>query len=154
MTVSADITRAQTRAVEALVAGARLDAAAASAGVSVRTLRRWRRIPGFDSALRAAQDEAFSSALSELRAGTLDAVRSLREVTVSENSPATARVAAARCMIELAIRSWESREPESPAAMHEVTKAHLERKLREFLRSRGAGRRTPEHQEKQVAAAP
>jgi hypothetical protein len=144
---SADITRAQARAVEALVAGARPDAAAASAGVSARTLRRWKRTPGFDSALRAAQDEAFSSALRELRAATLDSVRSLREVAANENSAPTARVAAASCVIELAIRSWESKAPESPAAMQDVIKARLEQKLEQFLRSRGAGRQPSERED-------
>jgi hypothetical protein len=112
MAGSTDITQRQARAVEALVAGARLDAAAASAGVSVRTLRRWRKEPQFESALRAAQDDAFSSARSELRAAALDAVRALREVTC-EGSPAAARVAAARCVLDLAIRSRETDDLES-----------------------------------------
>ncbi len=108
MTAEADeITRRQGRALDALVAGATLCAAAASAGVTERTLRRWRRDQRFAGALRKAQDQAFAEARRELRAASLDAVRALRSVASDSSSPAPARVSAAKCVVELALRSRE-----------------------------------------------
>ena len=110
MAAPAEVTSRQRRALDALLVGATLDAAAASARVSSRTLRRWRAESPFATLLRDAQDEAFEFARSGVRAATLDAVEALREVVRDHAGAASARVSAAKCILEVALRSRESDE--------------------------------------------
>jgi hypothetical protein len=68
----------QQRALAALLAGETVQRAAAAAGVSDRTVRRWREQPAFVEALEAAQRELHAEVTARLRALTkqaLDAVR-------------------------------------------------------------------------------
>jgi transposase-like protein len=106
----------ERRAVEALLAGASHEAAAAAAGVSPRTLRRWVRLPRFAAALRAAQAQAFDEALGVLRASALDGVHALREVASDCEAPAAARVAAARALLEEGRKAIEVDEIEGRLA--------------------------------------
>jgi hypothetical protein len=97
----------QRRAVGALAGGASLISAAALVGVSERTLRRWRTQSLFAEELVRAESETFSLARREIRGATLAASRALREIASDAALPAGARVSAARCLIEFALRSWE-----------------------------------------------
>ena len=104
---TAMLTRRKERAIEALLAGASRSAAAAAAGVSERTLRRWSHEETFQAALRQAQGRAFDAALGELRGSALDGVRVLREVATDATAPHAARVTAARALLEEARRAVE-----------------------------------------------
>ena len=108
----AELTPRKLRAAEALVAGASHHMAAASVGMSGRTLRRWLQDPEFIGVLESLRRIAFDEAMGLLRASALDAVRSLRSVLSDGHAPAPARVTAARAILELAVRSHEMNEIE------------------------------------------
>lgn len=100
-----DLAEEQVRAVEALVGGATLAVAAAAAGVSERTLRRWRRQLRFREAVRMARRDAFADGIAAIRSALMEAARALRAVASDVQAPAQARVNAARAIIDTALRS-------------------------------------------------
>ena len=65
-------------AIAALLKNATLAEAAASVGMSERTLRRWLRDPQFAADHRAAQREALDFAIAGLKQATGEAVATLR----------------------------------------------------------------------------
>lgn len=86
MTENVRLTERQQRAVLAVLAHPRLSDAAHAAGVSDRTLRRWRAAPPFARAVRDAARDADRAAVDSLRAAQVDAVRVLREALTDESS--------------------------------------------------------------------
>ena len=96
------LTLRQQTAAEVLATGAGLETAAAAAKVSLRTLRRWRRLEPFSAAVREARQASLEEARSLLRSAALDAVRALQEVVSDGESPPAARVAAARVVLQIA----------------------------------------------------
>lgn len=91
-----DLSLPQRRAIDAMIAGRSQMDAAAEAGVSRSTLRRWLQRPHVRSAYRDAQaaavEEAAALGLSRIRAA-METVLALME---SDETPAAVRLAAAR----------------------------------------------------------
>ncbi len=136
MAVPAEVTSRQRRALDALLLGTTLEAAAASAGVSARTLRRWRAEPPFAARLRDAQDQAFEFARNGVRAAALDAVEALREVVRDRAGAASARVSAAKCILDVALRSREVDELVARVdAMEQLTRDREEARAHEGIAS-------------------
>ena len=105
---SADnLTPRRQKAVEALLAGASCEAAARTARVDPRTLRRWKRAPDFCEALKQGQRAMFDEALGVLRASALSAARALREVVEDRTAAPPVRVGAARVLLEQSMRAVE-----------------------------------------------
>jgi hypothetical protein len=113
----------QRRGVAAVLAEPTLDDAARAAGVATRTLRRWRAEPAFAQALEAAAGEAFDEALARVRGIAGAAVETLREVMTDPAAPASARVSAARCVLERADRDAPRPEAEAPSVDSEAAAA-------------------------------
>ena len=113
MAAKPDSEAQKRRAIEALVSGSSRAAAAAGAGVSQRTLRRWACSDDFAAALRAAYKQSFTDALRVLRGAAIDAVRALREVASDREAPPPARVAAARAILEEGRKAIELDETEA-----------------------------------------
>jgi len=70
--------RKRDLAIAALLAKATLAEAAASVGVSEKTLRRWLQDPDFAAEHRAAQRQAVDLAIARLKQATGEAVATLR----------------------------------------------------------------------------
>jgi hypothetical protein len=102
------------RALVALLSEPTLDAAAAAARVGVRTLRTWRSEPAFAAALETAAADAFGHALARVRGLASEAVETLHRVMRDPAAPASAKVAAARTVLERADR--DAPRPDAPAA--------------------------------------
>ncbi len=96
------LTRLQGRAVAALLTSRTITDAAAAAGVSERTLRRWLAAEPFALAYRAASRESAREATSALLSAQREAVDVLRQC-LRDGTPAT-RVRAARALLELGVR--------------------------------------------------
>ena len=79
----------------ALLAGASLEEAAEAAGVSRRTLIRWRHAPEFQARLRTISDDAFSHARDMLRASLPRAVATMTGFLASTDDGIKLRAAAA-----------------------------------------------------------
>lgn len=71
-------------------------------GCSLRTLRRWRRLPTFVDAVTDARAETITHARKRLAASTTHAVRVLASIADDETKPAAARVSAARTILTTA----------------------------------------------------
>ena len=102
----------QERAITAFVAGATLDEAAAAAGVSRRTISRWRQDPGFISRLQAVGQGALTEARSMLKACLPKAVSTLAALLTSTDD--AIRLRAASVLIK-------GLQPEQPADAEAVS---------------------------------
>jgi hypothetical protein len=92
-------------AIVALLAEATIEKAAAKAGVSLATLKRWLRDPVFAGAFRAARRELVETAITRLQQTTTSAVSTLYE---SLHAPQSAvRVRAAAIILEQSLRATE-----------------------------------------------
>jgi len=98
------------KAVQLLVSGVSLREAAAQLRISDRTLRRWCKRPEFQAALQEGQKEAWGHMVRRLRALGDQAVTTLREVMADTDASPSSRVAAARFVIETALRLTELTE--------------------------------------------
>lgn len=112
----ASLSRKQQRAVAALVSEPTVGAAARVAGVGETTLHRWLRQPEFAEALRAARNEAFGAALASVQQAAVEAVQTLRGVMADPDTPPSSRVAAARSVLDIALKAHDLQEIEERLA--------------------------------------
>ena len=98
MTGTDPLSRRQDRAVHALLTARTVHEAAVQAGVSERTLRRWRAQPGFAASVRDAGRDLSRSATAALLGARLEAVSVLRTAMV-DGDPSI-RVRAAGLVLE------------------------------------------------------
>jgi phage terminase small subunit len=106
------LTARQVKAIEALLTEPNATAAATVAGVSKPTIFRWLANADFVAAYRDARMRLLESALAKLQATADDAVETLKTVMNSASAPAPARVSAARCVLEMALKSRDTLEVE------------------------------------------
>lgn len=99
------LTAKQWRAITALIATPTVQAAAAAANVTERTLYRWQQSAAFRSAFRVEARRVHGESTSGLLAASRDAVDTLRAALTSE-SPSV-RIRAARSILELASKAAE-----------------------------------------------
>ncbi|MEW5954706.1 MAG: transposase family protein [Bacillota bacterium] len=101
-------TRLQEAAIAALIASPSVEQAAEQIGVSATTMWRWLRDDqGFKEKYRLARQEVIGQAVAQLGAGCTDAAQSLRNIVNDSDAPASARVSAARVILEMAFRGVE-----------------------------------------------
>jgi len=81
--------------------------AAGAAGIGDVTLWRWMQIPEFKEQYRLARREAVSQAVGHLQGACSVAVVALKDIAQDVACPASARVSAARTVLELAIKGIE-----------------------------------------------
>lgn len=101
------LSRKQEAAIAALLTEPTIEAAARSIGVGERTIRRWMQLDGFRAQYRQARQALVEGAVSELQRASGEAVRVLREVAADPETPASARVAAARALLSEMYRGVE-----------------------------------------------
>ena len=101
------LSRNQERAISALLLHPSMSKAAAAAGVGEVTLWRWMQIPEFKEHYRLARREVVSQAVGHLQSACGVAVVALTDVFRDVNCPASARVSAARTVLELALKGIE-----------------------------------------------
>lgn len=101
------LSRKQEQAIVALIAQPSIPAAANVAGVGDATLWRWLQRPDFVRAYRDARRQVVEQALGEVQSATGEAVRTLRAVMSDASAPPASRVAAARAVLDTALRAVE-----------------------------------------------
>jgi len=101
------LTRKQEQAIAALLTTPTLKTAAAKAGIGEETLRRWMRHPGFTQAYLDARQTVLEQATAQLSQATGEAVLTLREVMGDVETASSARVTAARAVLEYAYKAQE-----------------------------------------------
>ena len=101
------LTPKQQKALAALLTEPTILAAAAKVGVNERTLHRWLEEPAFAVAYRTARREAVRQAVARLQQVSTHAVTVLVTVMASKDTPPATRVAAAKTVLETAIKAVE-----------------------------------------------
>jgi hypothetical protein len=100
--------RFETAFLSALLRKSTVAEAAREAGISDSTATRWLSDPAFKERLKSAQDEVINHSLSMLKLSASEALEVLRSVANDEVSPPSARVAAARTLLDGAFRAVET----------------------------------------------
>jgi hypothetical protein len=95
----------QEQVIICLLTAPTLGAAAQQAGVGLRTLMRWLTEPPFQQAYRAARAELIAQATSRLQQACGVAVTTLLRVMLEATSPPSARVAAARTVLDMSLKA-------------------------------------------------
>lgn len=108
-----NLTGKQQKAVLALLAEPTIGEAAQAATISERTLYRWLNEPSFCQAYREARRGAVKLVTGRLQQVAGRAVTTLDEVMRDPIAPAPARVAAAKAVLELAIKAVEVEDLEA-----------------------------------------
>ena len=96
--------RKQEEAIAALLSQPRVEDAARTVGVPVRTVYRWMREPEFAARYKEAHRAAFSQCTARLLQMSPAAVSTLGKIMVDANAPAASRVRAAQYVLESAAR--------------------------------------------------
>ena len=99
--------RKKDQAIVALITEPTIQAAAQKVGITTPTLHKWLKVKEFKDAYREARREAVTAAISRLQRTATEAVDALRAVMNDTESPASARVSAARSILEIAIKAVE-----------------------------------------------
>lgn len=99
--------RKKDQAIIALLTEPTITTAAEKAGITPRTLYKWLKLPEFRSAYMAAKREAVTVAIARLQQAATEAVEALRSIMNDPKKPASARVSAARAILEMAIKAIE-----------------------------------------------
>jgi hypothetical protein len=101
------LSRKQEPCIGALLARPTLGDAAQVTGIAESTLRRWLKQEAFQTAYGAARHDAVSQAIARLQQVTTTAVDTLEGVMKDSAAKEAAKVAAAKTVLELAIRAVE-----------------------------------------------
>jgi hypothetical protein len=108
MTVASEnLTPKQEKALAALLSCGEVKAAAQQAKVGEATLWRWLKEDAFSGAYREARRRLVEVTVSRLMADGTAASKALREITEDKSAPASARVSAARAILEHSIKGVE-----------------------------------------------
>lgn len=98
------LSRHRERAIAALIQHGTIAAAAKACGVSESTLRRWKKDPAFARAYSAARRALVSDVVSAIQRASSGALATLIRIMTNESAGATAKVQAARTVLEMALR--------------------------------------------------
>ena len=97
----------QEQAIAALLMEPTVTAAADKANVPERTLYRWLDEPGFTAAYREARRKAVKQTVARLQRASAPVVSILLQLAASDHTPATARVAACRAVLDYTFKAVE-----------------------------------------------
>lgn len=106
-TSKAKMTRKMEAAVAALLTAPTIAIAAQAVGISEQTLWRWLQLPEFQGQYREAKRQAVAQAVARLQQATTKAVDTLEAVMDDTASPSSARVTAAKTVLEMAVKAVE-----------------------------------------------
>lgn len=107
MTADQPLSPPQARAIEALLAHETQAEAAKAARVGQRSIRRWLTQEGFRAALARQRSRLLEDAGAVLARGASRAAASLVKMACGDMKAASPRVAAARAVLDIALRAAE-----------------------------------------------
>ena len=101
------LTPKQNKALQALLTQPTKAAAAEAAGIAPRTLRDYLRNQDFQTEYKKAFGELVADATRQAQQSLSPAITALRDIVEDPNEPSSARIAAARCLLEYGLRMTE-----------------------------------------------
>ncbi len=99
--------RLKEQAIITLLTATNIEDAAKTLDIGVSTLYRWLQKDDFQEGLREARRQAVDIAINKLQQSTATAVKVLQDVAKNEDAPASARVSAAKTIIDQALKVVE-----------------------------------------------
>jgi hypothetical protein len=115
------LTPRQEQSITALLVQGSLQATAAANGINEKTLRRWlREDTAFQTAYREARRAVVQQAIVQVQRATGEAVETLRSVMQDADALASARVSAAKAILETAVKAVEVEDLEARIAALEA----------------------------------
>ena len=114
------LSRKQEQTIAALLTCDSITAAAAGCGMAEATLHRWLKDDGFQTAYREARRAVVQQAITQVQRATVEAVATLRAVMQDSECPASARVSAAKAILETAVKGIEIEDLETRIAALEA----------------------------------
>ncbi|PKM82563.1 MAG: hypothetical protein CVU89_03420 [Firmicutes bacterium HGW-Firmicutes-14] len=108
--IFAGLTKEQIKAIVALINNRTIREASQESGVSEASLYRWLKQEDFRESYRKARSELIGQAVTLLQKGCTEAYKTLEAIHKDKESPATARVTAARTVLETAFKTYEQDE--------------------------------------------
>ena len=114
------LSRKQEQTIAALLTCDSITAAAAGCGVAEATVHRWLKQDGFQAAYREARRAVVQHAITQVQSATGEAVETLRSVMQDPEAPASAKVSAARTILETAVKAVELEDLEARIAALEA----------------------------------
>ena len=106
------MTKAKERALASLLTHSNMKDAALAAGIDPRTLRRYMNDTEFLAEYRKAFTRMFEEATRAAQRALLPAIATLREVCEDHSISAMARIAAARCILDMGLKLTEMNDIE------------------------------------------
>lgn len=101
------LSRKKEMAIAALLSQPSIPEAARAVKIGEKTLWRWLQREDFRNAYVEARREVVSQVLAQVQCGMSEAVETLREVMRDDSATASARVSAARVMIDIGLQGTE-----------------------------------------------
>jgi hypothetical protein len=111
-------------AIAALLIAPSVTAAAHQVGVNENTLLRWLKEASFQTAYREARRAVVQHAIVQVQQATGEAVETLRKVMQAADAPASAKVSAAKAILETAVKAVELEDLEVRIAALEAAQVH------------------------------
>ena len=111
--MDATLTRRQEAFIAALLSCPTIAHAARTAGIAEVTAGRWLKDATFQAAYRESRRQVVQQAIVQVQHATGTAVQTLVAVMQDNESPSSARVSAARSILEMAIRTVEIEDLEA-----------------------------------------
>lgn len=103
----ADLSPNEFKALQALLTHPSKTEAAEAAGISVRTLQRYLADESFQEAYRDAFQDLVTDATRQVQQSLSPAIKALRSIVEDEGENASARISAARALLEYGLRMTE-----------------------------------------------
>jgi transposase-like protein len=101
------LTQKQEKAICALLMERTIQDAAKRVGVTDGTLRRWMTDENFKADYARARADVTGQAIARVQSASTKAVDTLLEIMEDREKPASTRVTAAKCLLEMAIKATE-----------------------------------------------
>jgi hypothetical protein len=114
------LSRKQELAIAALLTCSAITDAAKQCSIGEVTLHRWLKDATFQAAYREARRAVVQQAITQVQRATGEAVETLRNVMQDRESPASARVSAAKAILETAVKGIEIEDLEARIAALEA----------------------------------
>ena len=108
----AKLGRKQEEAIAALLTHRNVEEAAKAIGVGHKTLLRWQKLDQFDAEYRRARRDAYGQSIARLQQVSSIAVSAIVKVLADPNTPHSARVRAADCVLKHAAKAIEIEDVE------------------------------------------
>ncbi len=115
------LSRNREKAISALLSSPSIPKAAQKVGVGEKTLFRWLQIESFKKAYLKARREIVNQAIAQIQGGMSEAVKTLKNVMHNKKAPASARVSAAKAMLDMGLKAVEIDELEGRIEVLENT---------------------------------